>query len=77
MHANICGPIRIVSLNNNKYFILFVDDFTMKMWVYFLKQKSEAFSIFCQFKAMVEKESGKTLKILRTDHWGEFLSTTF
>lgn len=61
------------SLNNNRYFILFVDDFTRMMWVYFLKQKSKTFLIFCQFKVMVEKESGHILKILRIDRGGELL----
>ena len=47
------------------------------IWVYFLSQKSEAFSIFIQFKALAQKQSGKELKILRTDRGGEFTSNQF
>ena len=42
------------------------------MWVYFIQQKSDAFSCFKEFKALVEKQSGHSLKILRTDRGGEF-----
>ena len=47
------------------------------MWVYFLTQKSEAFSKFLEFKAYVEKESGKEIKCLRTDRGGEFIYKRF
>ena len=58
VHADICCPTRTPSLNNKRYFILFVDDYTRMMWLYFLNAKSEAFSIFLQFKALVERQSG-------------------
>ncbi|KAI5323652.1 hypothetical protein L3X38_032724 [Prunus dulcis] len=77
VHADICGPTRTPSFNNKRYFILFVDDFSRMMWVYFLEQKSEAFSVFKQFKAFGENESGHNLKVLRTDRGGEFTSNEF
>ena len=58
VHADICGPTRTTSIGGNIYFLLFVDDYTRMMWVFFLEQKLEAFSKFLQFKAAVEKESG-------------------
>jgi len=42
------------------------------MLVYFLDQKSQAFSYFLQFQALTEKQSGHNLKILRTDRGREF-----
>ncbi|KHN28513.1 Retrovirus-related Pol polyprotein from transposon TNT 1-94, partial [Glycine soja] len=48
-----------------------------KTWVYFLKQKSEAFVAFKNFKALVEKESGYVIKALRSDRGGEFTSKEF
>ena len=47
------------------------------MWVYFLKQKSEAFEAFKKFKAAVEKESGLKIKDLRSDRGGEFTFKEF
>ncbi|KAL4378928.1 hypothetical protein GQ457_02G031910 [Hibiscus cannabinus] len=48
-----------------------------KTWVYFLKQKSEAFGAFKNFKALVEKESGFEIKSLRSDRGGKFTSNEF
>ncbi|KAL4271146.1 hypothetical protein GQ457_13G013270 [Hibiscus cannabinus] len=39
VHTDICRPHRTLSLGGNKYFILFIDDFTRMTWVYFLKEK--------------------------------------
>ena len=46
-------------------------------WVYFLKNKSEAFENFRKFKALVEKQSESCIKTLHTDRGGEFLSNEF
>jgi transposase InsO family protein len=77
VHADICGPTRTPSLNNKRYFLLFVDDYTRMMWIYFLDQKSEAFTFFLQFKALVERQSGYQMKTLRTDRGGEFIYKPF
>jgi len=55
IHADICGPMNTSSVTGCKYFLLIVDDFSRKMWVYFLKHKSDVFSIFQKFKSLVEK----------------------
>ncbi|KAL0356305.1 UNVERIFIED_CONTAM: Retrovirus-related Pol polyprotein from transposon TNT 1-94 [Sesamum radiatum] len=77
VHADVCGPFNPQSFGKSSYFILFIDDFTRKTWVYFLKHKSEAFEIFKRFKTRVEKESGFEIKALRTDRGGEFTSNEF
>ena len=53
------------------------DDKTRYVWIYALKQKSEAFSKFCEWKALVEKSSGHKLKTLRTDNGGESMFSEF
>ena len=65
VHANVCEPIWTSSLNNNKYFLCFVDDFRKMTYVYFAKEKSKALPIFKRFKNDIEKYSGFFLKILR------------
>ncbi|MCF8701902.1 DDE-type integrase/transposase/recombinase, partial [Corynebacterium sp. MC-10] len=77
IHTDICGPIKPSSLGKSNYFLLFIDDFSRKTWVYFLKQKSEAFEVFKKFKAAVEKESGLHIKAMRSDRGGEFTSREF
>ncbi|KAL4387685.1 hypothetical protein GQ457_09G013510 [Hibiscus cannabinus] len=73
----ICGPHRTLSLGGNKYFIIFIDDFTRMTWVYFMKEKSEVFKVFKKFKALAEVQSGCKLQKLRSDRGKEYTSTKF
>ncbi|WVZ03895.1 hypothetical protein V8G54_024701 [Vigna mungo] len=41
VHSNICGPFEVSSLGGNKYFLIFVDERTRKIWIYLLKEKKE------------------------------------
>ena len=78
IHSDICGPLEVPSLSRTVYFLTFIDDFSRKSWVYFLKNKSEVFSIFQIFKSLVENESGKKIKTLRSDNGGgEFVKNEF
>lgn len=77
VHSDLCGPINPTSNGGKRYLITFIDDFLRKTWVYFLDEKSEAFSIFKSFKVHVKNEAGKTIKALRTDRGGEFCSKEF
>ena len=42
-----------------------------------MQKKDQTFSKFCEFKALVEKESGKKIKALRSDKGGECVSQEF
>ena len=55
----------------------FIDDKTRFVWVYFLHTKDQVFEKFCEWKSMVEKSSGKKIKVIRTDNGGEFTSKEF
>ena len=54
--------------NDRRYSLTFIDDYSCMCWVYFLKQKSEVLSQFTSFKTLVEKQTGHSIKILRTDN---------
>ncbi|KAJ0456158.1 putative RNA-directed DNA polymerase [Helianthus annuus] len=77
VHSDICGPMRTESIGGCKYFITFIDDYSRKAWVFFLKFKSEALNFFKTFKAQNERQSGHLIKILRTDRGGEYCSKIF
>ncbi|EOY32548.1 Uncharacterized protein TCM_040529 [Theobroma cacao] len=77
IHTDICGPIGTLSLNGNKYFILFIDDFSRFCWIFFLKQKSEAIQYFMKFKVLVEKQTDQKIKALRSDNGSEYTSNEF
>jgi hypothetical protein len=54
IHTDIYGSIIPNFYDNHRYFMNFSDDFSRKTWIYFLKVKSEVFSIFKKFKVLVE-----------------------
>lgn len=55
----------------------FIDDFTRKVWIYFLRTKDEAFRTFVEWKTMVENQSNRKVKKLRTDNGLEFCNQEF
>lgn len=77
IHSDLCGPMKTETLGGSRYFILFTDVYSRMSWVYFLKAKSEAFQAFKKFKALVEKQTGREIKMLRTNRGGEFCSQEF
>ena len=77
MHTNLCGPIGIEIYSGEKFFILFVDDYSKMMTMMYLKEKLEAFQKFKWYLARVEKETCKKLKCLRSDKGVEFISNEF
>ena len=70
VHTDICGPMQTKSFAGSRYFITFTDDYYCCCKAYFLKTKSEALEKFKEFKAAVEKESGRSIKALRADRGG-------
>ena len=59
------------------YFIIFFNNFSRYGHVYLMKYKSEAFEKFKEYKNEVENQTGKSIKTLRSDRGGEYLSTEF
>jgi transposase InsO family protein len=77
VHTDLCGPMQTESIGGSFYFLTFIDDFSRKIWIYFLRHKSETFAKFKEFKAEAEKQSGKYIKSLRSDGGGEYNSNEF
>lgn len=65
------------SIGRAKYLITFVDDFSRKVFVYFTREKSNVFTIFKDFRAMIENQTDRKIKILRSDNGGECESNNF
>jgi hypothetical protein len=77
VHTNVCEPMRITSHGGVRYFFTFIDNFSRKTHVYFLKAKGKVFEKFKQYKALVKNEIGYKIKVLRSDNGGEFVSKKF
>jgi hypothetical protein len=74
VHSDVCGPMPSSSLNGCLYYVILIDDYSRKCWRYFLKAKSDTFYKFKEYKAFIEKQTGKHMRILRIDNGGEFES---
>ncbi|GJX40230.1 putative RNA-directed DNA polymerase [Tanacetum coccineum] len=77
IRTDVCGPLRHVSKQGATYFITFTDDYSHYGYVYLLKHKHEVFETFKVFKNEVENQLGKTIKALRSDRGGEYISQEF
>jgi hypothetical protein len=74
VHTDMCGPMTQRSLSGCEYYLTFIDDYLRKTWIYFLKAKSEVFTRFQEFSALVENQSRKRIKVLRSNNGGEYSS---
>jgi transposase InsO family protein len=77
IHTDVCGPFSVASIAKHRYYVIFVDEFSRKCWIFFMQKKDQTFSKFYEFKALVEKESGKQVKALRSNNGGEYISNGF
>jgi transposase InsO family protein len=72
VHTGVCGPMTQRSLSGCEYYLTFIDDYSRNTWIYLLKAKSEVFTWFQEFRALVENQSGKRIKVLQSDNVGEY-----
>ena len=77
VHSDISGMMPVNSLGGYLYYLTFTDDYSRKTWIYFLKKKDEVFTWFRHFKVLIENQTEKKIKILRTDHGTEYESNEF
>nr|GEV14392.1 reverse transcriptase domain-containing protein [Tanacetum cinerariifolium] len=49
LHMDLCGPMRIASINGKRYVLVIVDDYSRYTWVHFLRSKDEAPEVIITF----------------------------
>ena len=74
IHSDVCRPMPSISLSG---YVYYVDEFSRKTWIYFMKNKDEVFNKFKEFKALIESHTEKKIKTFRSDNGGEFTSNEF
>ncbi|KAL0404410.1 UNVERIFIED_CONTAM: Retrovirus-related Pol polyprotein from transposon TNT 1-94 [Sesamum radiatum] len=77
VHADVWGPANVPTHGGNRYFLSIIDNYSRKVFVFLMKHKSEVFEKFQNWKTLVENQTGKTLKALRTDNGLEFCNQQF
>lgn len=75
VHSDLAGPITPISIDNSRYVIVFVDDFSGLTTVYFLRNKSDAVGATAKFLADMSPHG--SVKTLRTDNGTEYTSNEF
>ena len=68
VHPDIYGPMNKRARHRATYFITFIDAFTRYSHIYLISHKSEALECFRRFMNLVENQTEKNIKTLRTDH---------
>ena len=77
VHTGVWSPTKVTSLGGMQYFVKFVDDFFRKVWVYTMKHKDEVLNVFLKWKKMIETQTGRKIRRLRSDNGGEYKSDSF
>lgn len=77
IHADLCGPIPVVTPHNKRYFIVFLDNHTNILNLQLLATKDQALDAWRLVRARWENQSGLRMKTFCSDNGGEFLNATF
>ena len=77
IHADVLDPSSVPSKGGARYFLSLIDNYSIKVWVYMLKQKSDVFKIFKKWKVLMEKQTEKKVKHLHSDNNMEFCLNEF
>lgn len=75
VHSDICGPITPSTIiNNENYFVIFVDEFTHYCVTYLIAYKSDVFAVFQDYIAKSEAHFNLKIVNFYCDDRGEYLS---
>ncbi len=77
IHSDVMDLHPATSRNGERYAITFIDDFTRFGMTYFAKTKDEVMKTFLEYKALAENQQGTSIKVLRSDRGGEYMSKDF
>ncbi|GJX43333.1 retrovirus-related pol polyprotein from transposon TNT 1-94 [Tanacetum coccineum] len=73
---DLCGPMRVASVNGKNYILVIVDDYSRFTWVKFLASKDEAPNFIIKFLKMIQVRLNATVRNIRTDNRTEFVNQT-
>nr|GEY58423.1 integrase, catalytic region, zinc finger, CCHC-type, peptidase aspartic, catalytic [Tanacetum cinerariifolium] len=73
---DLCGPMRVKTINGKKYILVIVDDYSRFTWVKFFRSKDETPEIVIKFLQQIQVGLNKTVRYIRTDNGTKFVSQT-
>ncbi|GJY07443.1 retrovirus-related pol polyprotein from transposon TNT 1-94 [Tanacetum coccineum] len=74
LHMDLCGPMRVESINGKKYILVIVDDYSRFTWVKFLRSKDEAPDAIIKCIKNIQVRLNATVRNVRTDNGTEFVN---
>nr|GEZ11235.1 retrotransposon protein, putative, unclassified [Tanacetum cinerariifolium] len=77
LHMDLCGPMRVASINGKRYVLVIVDDYSRYTWTYFLRSKDETPKVLIDFLRLVQRGLQAQVRVVRTDKGTEFLNRLF
>jgi hypothetical protein len=77
VHSDVFGLVLVPSLGKSVYYVSFIYNFSRNTLIYFLRKKTEVFDRFKEFKALVENQIEKRIKVFRADNGREFYGNEF
>ncbi|GKA94576.1 retrovirus-related pol polyprotein from transposon TNT 1-94 [Tanacetum coccineum] len=76
LHMDLCGPMRVASVNGKKYNLVIVDDYSRFTWVKRLRSKDEAPDFIIKFLKMIQVRLKVPVRRIKTDNGTEFVNQT-
>nr|GEZ69325.1 integrase, catalytic region, zinc finger, CCHC-type, peptidase aspartic, catalytic [Tanacetum cinerariifolium] len=76
LHMDLCGTMRVESVNGKKYILVIVDDYSQFTWVKCLRSKDEAPDFIIKFLKMIQVRLKVPVRRIRTDNGTEFVNQT-
>ncbi|GJQ96479.1 retrovirus-related pol polyprotein from transposon TNT 1-94 [Tanacetum coccineum] len=64
LHMDLCGPMRVQTINGKKYILVIVDDYSRFTWVKFLRSKDETPEVVMKFLKQIQVGLNKTNRTL-------------
>ncbi|GKC97054.1 putative ribonuclease H-like domain-containing protein, partial [Tanacetum coccineum] len=76
LHMDLCGPMRVASVNGKRYILVIFDDYSQFTWVKCLRSKYEAPNFIIKFLKMIKVWLKVPVRRIRTDNGTEFVNQT-
>ncbi|GJY61228.1 retrovirus-related pol polyprotein from transposon TNT 1-94 [Tanacetum coccineum] len=77
LHMDLCGPMRVESINGKKYVLVIIDDYSRYTWTHFLRSKDETLDVLIDFLKLVQRGLHAQVRTVQTDKGTEFLNKLF
>nr|GEZ71368.1 retrovirus-related Pol polyprotein from transposon TNT 1-94 [Tanacetum cinerariifolium] len=76
LHMDLCGTMRVASINGKRYVLVIVEDYSRYTWTHFLRSKDETPEVLIDFLRLIQRGLQAQVRVVRTDKGTEFLNQT-